>query len=252
MSHWFEAQTRCLNRALSQHLGAAGRLKPIEPVGVFAGVQDAHEHPYHYLVADDGQELFTDTSKVFANDRHVRVALRECERVKVNKYGEKCRRAGAFFQPLVLEALLGGMPKTTAKIFKKRSMLPGHRMGSDPMFLHRRWLQKLTIKVQVLNENLVATCAPYGDAYVFGVCLVRTRRELCVRWQAIGQKDEEAVLCANCVTSYPVPRSTRRTGVFIDFRESDASSAYSASRRETGEASFVLRVELTKAMHAVR
>jgi hypothetical protein len=65
-------------------------------------------------------------------------------------------------------------------------------------------------------------------------------------------KDEEAVLCANCVTSYPVLRSPRRTGVFIDFRASDASSAYSASRRETGEASFVLRVELTKAMYAVR
>jgi hypothetical protein len=88
-------------------------------------------------------------------------------------------------------------------------------------------------------------CVIQGDC--FGVCLVRTRRKLCVRWQAIGHKDEEA-----CVTSYPVPRSTRRTRVFIDFRASDASSAYSASRRETGEASFVLRVEITKAMHAVR
>jgi hypothetical protein len=48
----------------------------------------------------------------------------------------------------------------------------------------------------------------------------------------------------------PGPR--RRTGVFIDFRASDASSAYSASRGETGEASFVLRVEITKGMHAVR
>jgi hypothetical protein len=36
-------------------------------------------------------------------------------------------------------------------------------MGSDPMFLHRRWLQKLSIKVQVLNANLVAMCMPYGD-----------------------------------------------------------------------------------------
>jgi hypothetical protein len=68
----------------------------------------------------------------------------------------------------------------------------------------------------------------------------------------MGHKDEEAVLYANCVTSYPVPRSTRRAGVFIDFRASDASSAYSASSRETGEAGFVLRFELTKAMHAVR
>jgi hypothetical protein len=87
---------------------------------------------------------------------------------------------------------------------------------------------------------------------LFSVCQVQPRRELRVRWQSIGHKDEEAVLCANCVTSYPLPRSTRRTGVFIDFRASDASSAYSASRRETGEASFVLRVEITKAMHAVR
>jgi hypothetical protein len=83
----------------------------------------------------------------------------------VNKYGEKCRSAGAFFQPLVLEARSGGMSKTTASIIKKHAMLAGHRMGSDPMFLHRRWLQKLSIKVQVLNANLVAMCMPYGDAY---------------------------------------------------------------------------------------
>jgi hypothetical protein len=67
-----------------------------------------------------------------------------------------------------------------------------------------------------------------------------------------GHKDEEAVLFVYCDTSNPVPRSTRRTGVFIDFRASEASSAYSASRRETGEASFVLSVEITKAMQAVR
>jgi hypothetical protein len=33
------------------------------------------------------------------------------------------------------------------------------------MFLQRRWLQKLSIRVQVLNANLVALCRPYGDAY---------------------------------------------------------------------------------------
>jgi hypothetical protein len=33
---------------------------------------------------------------VFANDRHVRVVVGERERVKMNKYGEKCRKAGAF------------------------------------------------------------------------------------------------------------------------------------------------------------
>jgi hypothetical protein len=37
-------------------------------------------------------------------------------------------------------------------------------MGSDPTFLHRRWRQKLGIKVQVLHANLVAMCM-YGDAY---------------------------------------------------------------------------------------
>jgi hypothetical protein len=33
------------------------------------------------------------------------------------------------------------------------------------MFLHKRWLQKLGIKGQVLNSNLVAMLMPYGDAY---------------------------------------------------------------------------------------
>jgi hypothetical protein len=102
---------------------------------------------------------------VFANDRHVRVVVGERERAKVNKYGEKCDRAGAFFQPLVLEVRSGGMYKTTANIIKKHAMLAGHRMGSDLMFLHRRWLQKLSIKVHVLSANLVAMCMSYGDAY---------------------------------------------------------------------------------------
>jgi hypothetical protein len=64
-----------LHRALSQLFGAAGRLKSIEPVGVFAGVQDAHERPDHCLLADDGQDLFTDTSMVFSNDQYVRVVV---------------------------------------------------------------------------------------------------------------------------------------------------------------------------------
>jgi hypothetical protein len=54
---------------------AAGRLESIEPVGVFGGVLDAHERPDHCLQADAGQDLFTGTSMVFANDRHVRVAM---------------------------------------------------------------------------------------------------------------------------------------------------------------------------------
>jgi hypothetical protein len=100
---------------------------------VFGG-QDAHERPDHCLLAHDGQDLFTDKSLVFANDRHVRVVVGERERVKVNKYGEKCRRAGAVFQPLVLEARSAGTSKTTANIIKKQAMLAGHRMGSDPCF----------------------------------------------------------------------------------------------------------------------
>jgi hypothetical protein len=55
------------------------------------------------------------------------------------------------------------MPKTTAHIFKKYAILEGHRTGSDPMFLHR--LQKLTIKIHLLNANLVAMCMPHGDTY---------------------------------------------------------------------------------------
>jgi hypothetical protein len=57
------------------------------------------------------------------------------------------------------------MSKTTANIIKKHAMLADHKMGSDPMFLHRRWLQKLSIDVLVLNVNLVAMCMPYGDPY---------------------------------------------------------------------------------------
>jgi hypothetical protein len=80
----------------------------------------------------------------------------------------------------------------------------------------------------------VSSPAPAGrlpPASCFGVCLVRQRRELCVRWKAIGNKDEDAVLCVNFVTSYPVPRSTRRTGVFIDFRQ--ATPAKHTARRAT-------------------
>jgi hypothetical protein len=76
-----------------------------------------------------------------------------------------------------------------------------------------------------LQHEAEQTWLSCGLSRCFGVCLVRPRRELCVRWNSIGHKDEEAVLCVNFVTSYPVPWSTRRTGVFIDFRASDASSA---------------------------
>jgi hypothetical protein len=65
-------------------------------------------------------------------------------------------RGGHIFKPLVLEAGSKGVSKTIAKIIEKHAMLVDLWTGSDPMFLHRRWLQKLSIKVQVLNANLVA------------------------------------------------------------------------------------------------
>jgi hypothetical protein len=37
------------------------------------------------------------------------------------------------------------MSKTAAKIIKKHAMLAGHKMGSNTMLLHGRWLQKLSI-----------------------------------------------------------------------------------------------------------
>jgi hypothetical protein len=74
------------------------------------------------------------------------------------------RRADPVFQPPVIEARSGDMSNSTAKIIKKQAMLAGRRTGSDPMFLHRRWLQKLSIKFQVLNANVVVICMPYGDA----------------------------------------------------------------------------------------
>jgi hypothetical protein len=52
------------------------------------------------------------------------------------------------------------------------------------------------------------TSLAYG---CLGVCLFEERGELFLSWRRKGQKDEEAGLCANCDTSYPVPRSTRRT-----------------------------------------
>jgi hypothetical protein len=83
----------------------------IEPVAVFAGVQQAHERLDRSLPAEDGQDLFTDTSTVFANDRYVQVTVGECERVQVKVYGEKCCGADALLQPLLIEARSGACPR---------------------------------------------------------------------------------------------------------------------------------------------
>jgi hypothetical protein len=72
----------------------------------------------HCLLADDGQDLFPDTTVVFANDRHMRVTVEEHELVKVNKNGEKCRKADAFLSPWCQLRVRGGLSKTIAKIIK--------------------------------------------------------------------------------------------------------------------------------------
>jgi hypothetical protein len=74
-------------------------------------------------------------------------------------------QGGRIFPALVLDARSGGMSNPIANFIKMDAMLADQRMGSDPMFLHTRWLQKLSNKVQVLNANLVAMCMPYGDPY---------------------------------------------------------------------------------------
>jgi hypothetical protein len=55
---------------------------------------------------------------------------------------------------------------------------------ADHMFLHRWWLQKLSIKFQVLNGNLVAMLIPCSDTYHTrpatrnaGASVLRARRE---------------------------------------------------------------------------
>jgi hypothetical protein len=70
-------------------------------------------------------------------------------------------QGGCIFSAAGVGSTLGAS-KTTARIIKKHAMLAGHRTGSDPMFLHMRWLQKLGNKVQVLNANL---CMASVDAY---------------------------------------------------------------------------------------
>jgi hypothetical protein len=44
---------------------------------------------------------------VFANDRYVRVTMGKRERIKVNKYGEKCHKVGTLFYSLVLDLRSG-------------------------------------------------------------------------------------------------------------------------------------------------
>jgi hypothetical protein len=75
-------------------------------------------------------------------------------------------QGGRFVPASVVRGTRGGhTSETSAKIVKNYAMMAGHWNGSDSMFLHRRWLQKLGINVPVLDANLVVMCMPYGDAY---------------------------------------------------------------------------------------
>jgi hypothetical protein len=114
------------------------------------------------LLADDGQDLFTDPSMVFANDRHVRVAVGLYERVKVNKYGEEVPQGRPIFPAPGVRGTLGEHVQDDiqddSQDYYEACDAGGSYFGSNPMFLRRRWLQKLNINVQVLNANLVTMC----------------------------------------------------------------------------------------------
>jgi hypothetical protein len=50
------------------------------------------------------------------------------------------------------------------KVLTKQATLAGHTTGSDPMLLHRTWLPKLNIKIEVLKANVVAMSISSTDA----------------------------------------------------------------------------------------
>jgi hypothetical protein len=73
-------------------------------------------------------------------------------------------QGGRIFPASGGEARSGGMSRTTAEIIKEDATLAGRTTGSDAVCLHKRGLQKVSIKVQVLNTAVVAMCMPYRDA----------------------------------------------------------------------------------------
>jgi hypothetical protein len=91
------------------------------------------------------------------------MAVGERERAKVNMYGEKYRRVGAFFHPPVFRVALGEHIQDHSQDHQEACDADGSLNGIRPHVSSQ--LQKLNIKVQVLNANLVAMCMPYGDAY---------------------------------------------------------------------------------------
>jgi hypothetical protein len=75
------------------------------------------------------------------------------------------------------------------------------------MFLHRRWLQKLSIKVQVLNANLVAMCMLYGDAYHTRSATrnagTSVQRAVVVRQMQMGSHPRPVADCLALIKRYP-------------------------------------------------
>jgi hypothetical protein len=76
-------------------------------------------------------------------------------------------------------------------------------------------------KTNVYNVRARYRLAKQGHTLVFldqcvrfGACLFEEGENYVKVGEGNARKDEETVLCGNCGTSYPVPRSTRRTGVF--------------------------------------
>jgi hypothetical protein len=97
--------------------------------------------------------------------------------------------------------------------------------------------------------SVVGSIAPLVPC--FGICLFGERGELFLSWQRKGHKDEEAVLCVNCDTLCPVPRSTKRTGVFYRILSRRRQRSVQRVAPRTGGTSSLLRVECSKAMHTV-
>jgi hypothetical protein len=142
-----------INRARIQLFGAAGRLKSIELAGLFAGVQEGRELPDHCLLPGVGQDLFTVSSMVLANDRYVRMRTGEvlqCER---------------FVPASGVGGALGGHFQDHRQYHQEACDGRGSQDWLGTVFLDWRRLPKMRIKVQVLNASPLAMCTPYGAAH---------------------------------------------------------------------------------------
>jgi hypothetical protein len=72
--------------------------------------------------------------------------------------------------------------------------------------------QALHVLIHMSLQRTAWALLPLG--LCFGVCLSGRDGNYIYVGEGNGRKDEESVLCVNCDTSHPVPRSTRRIGAF--------------------------------------